>query len=126
MDRPFFRPNGMVLDSPDAQELAGFWERLLGWPRRSDEPGWVTLAPPGDGIGLSFQTESRYVRPAWPAGDGDPQMQIHLDVEVTDLDEAVEWAVAQGAELAAFQPQQDVRVMLDPAGHPFCLWAATE
>jgi hypothetical protein len=126
MERPFLRPNGMVLDSPDAQKLAAFWERLLGWPRRSNESDWVTLAPPGEGIGLSFQTESRYVRPVWPAGEGDPQMQIHLDIEVQDLDEAVSWAVAQGAELAAFQPQQDVRVLLDPAGHPFCLWVATE
>jgi len=24
--------------------------------------------------------------------------------------------------VAAFQPQDDVRVMLDPAGHPFCLY----
>jgi hypothetical protein len=24
--------------------------------------------------------------------------------------------------VAQFQPQNDVRVCLDPAGHPFCLW----
>jgi catechol 2,3-dioxygenase-like lactoylglutathione lyase family enzyme len=125
MDRPFFRPNGMVLDSPDAQQLAAFWERLLGWQRRSDEPDWVTLKPAEGGIGLSFQTEPNYVRPVWPAGAGDPQMQIHLDVEVRDLAEAVAFAQTAGATLAAFQPQDDVRVMLDPAGHPFCLWVAT-
>jgi hypothetical protein len=49
-------------------------------------------------------------------------MQVHLDVEVRDLAEAVAWAEQQGATLAAFQPQADVRVMIDPAGHPFCLW----
>ncbi len=27
-----------------------------------------------------------------------------------------------GATLAAFQPQDDVRVWIDPAGHPFCLY----
>ena len=27
-----------------------------------------------------------------------------------------------GATLADYQPQEDVRVMLDPAGHPFCLF----
>ena len=27
-----------------------------------------------------------------------------------------------GATLAEFQPQDDVRVCLDPAGHPFCLF----
>ena len=30
--------------------------------------------------------------------------------------------VLLGATLAEFQPQDDVRVYLDPAGHPFCLW----
>jgi len=49
-------------------------------------------------------------------------MQIHLDVEVRDLAAAVAWAQDQGAQLARFQPQEDVRVMLDPAGHPFCLY----
>ena len=36
--------------------------------------------------------------------------------------ELVAHAVAQGATLAGFQPQEDVRVCLDPAGHPFCLY----
>ena len=36
---------------------------------------------------------------------------------------AVEVAVAAGATLAEFQPQDHVRVCLDPAGHPFCLWS---
>ena len=31
-------------------------------------------------------------------------------------------AVEVGAELASYQPQETVRVMLDPAGHPFCLY----
>jgi hypothetical protein len=76
MERPFLRPNGVVLDSPDTRQLAAFSERLLGWPRRSDEPDWVTLRPPDGGIGLSFQTETKYVRPVrpvWPAGEGDPR-----------------------------------------------------
>jgi len=31
-------------------------------------------------------------------------------------------AVSVGAEVAAHQPQDTARVMLDPAGHPFCLY----
>jgi len=31
-------------------------------------------------------------------------------------------SVGLGATLAEFQPQEDVRVLLDPAGHPFCLY----
>jgi hypothetical protein len=46
----------------------------------------------------------------------------HLDIQVDDLDSAVEWAAACGARIAEFQPQHDVRVMFDPAGHPFCLF----
>jgi hypothetical protein len=47
---------------------------------------------------------------------------LHLDIEVGDLDEAVADAVEKGARLADFQPQEKVRVMLDPVGHPFCLY----
>jgi catechol 2,3-dioxygenase-like lactoylglutathione lyase family enzyme len=116
--------NGVVLDSPDARELAGFYQRLLGWPVRSNEPGWVTLVPPNGGAGLSFQTEPAHVRPTWPAGPGDQQMMVHLDIEVRDLEAATAHAVAAGATLAEFQPQELVRVFQDPAGHPFCLWVS--
>jgi hypothetical protein len=47
---------------------------------------------------------------------------MHLDIEVDDLEAAGAHAVAAGAVLADYQPQDDVRVYLDPAGHPFCLW----
>ena len=49
-------------------------------------------------------------------------MMMHLEIKVEDLPTAVAHAVAQGATLAGFQPQDDVRVCLDPAGHPFCLF----
>jgi catechol 2,3-dioxygenase-like lactoylglutathione lyase family enzyme len=111
-----------VLGAPDAQELAAFYCRLLGWTARADEPGWAALSAPGGGAGLSFQTESAYVRPTWPAGPGDQQMMTHLDIEVDSLGAAGAHAVAAGAVLAEYQPQDDVRVYLDPAGHPFCLW----
>ena len=121
-DQPRFTVNGVVLDSPDAGELASFYRRLLGWPTGADEDGWVTLRSPDGGAGLSFQTEDAYVRPTWPAGPGDQQMMVHLDIRVDDLAAAGEHALAAGATLADFQPQQNVRVYLDPAGHPFCLW----
>jgi len=111
-----------VLDSPDARALADFYRRLLGWAVRTDEPDWVTLRAPDGGAALSFQTETTYVRPTWPAGRGDQQMSMHLDIEVEDLEAAAAHAVAVGAVLAEHQPQDDVRVCLDPAGHPFCLW----
>ncbi|GIH64847.1 MULTISPECIES: VOC family protein [Microbispora] len=114
-----------VLNAPDARELAVFYQRLLGWPIDQDEPGWVTLRPPGGGTGLSFQTEKLYERPVWPAEPGEQQMMLHLDIEVDDLGTAGAHAVEAGATLADHQPQDDVRVYLDPAGHPFCLWVKT-
>jgi catechol 2,3-dioxygenase-like lactoylglutathione lyase family enzyme len=113
---------GIVLDSPDARALADFYSRLLGWKVNKNEPDWVTLVRPDGGAGLSFQTETAYVRPTWPAGPGDQQMMVHLDIEVDDLDVAGAHAVAAGAVLAKHQPQDTVRVYLDPAGHPFCLF----
>jgi catechol 2,3-dioxygenase-like lactoylglutathione lyase family enzyme len=114
--------SGVVLDSPDARALAGFYQRLLGWDVKEDEPDWVMLRAPDGGAGLSFQTESAYTRPVWPAAPGDPQMMMHLDIEVDDLGAAGAWATSLGAVLAEYQPQDDVRVYLDPAGHPFCFF----
>lgn len=51
-------------------------------------------------------------------------MMIHLDIEVDDLAAEGERALSLGATLASFQPQEHVRVYLDPDGHPFCLWVA--
>jgi catechol-2,3-dioxygenase len=114
--------SGIVLDSPDAGSLADFYRRLLGWTVEQDDPGWVKLRSPDGGPGLSFQTETQYARPTWPAGPGDQQMSVHLDIRVDDLEAAGAHAVAEGATLADYQPQDDVRVYLDPAGHPFCLF----
>ena len=120
---PRLTVTGTNIDAPDANALADFYRRLLGWTTRTEEPGWVVIEQDGGGGGtLNFQTESRYVRPVWPAGPGDQQMMMHLEIAVDDLEASVAHAVAQGATLAGFQPQEDVRVCLDPAGHPFCLY----
>lgn len=113
-----------VLDAPDPRVLGAFYSRLLGWPIGRDEPDWVTVRPPDGGAGLSIQLESAYARPTWPACPGDQQMMFHLDIEVEDLDAAGAHAIDAGAVLAESQPQDDVRVYLDPAGHPFCLWVS--
>ena len=119
---PRLTVTGTNIDAPDANALADFYRRLLGWTTRTEEPGWVVIQPDDGGGTLSFQTESRYVRPVWPAGPGDQQMMMHLEIQVDDLEAGVApWATAC-ATLAGFQPQEDVRVCLDPAGHPFCLF----
>lgn len=110
------------LDAGDPGSLARFYARLLGWPIAREEPDDVFLHNPDGGIALSFQRERRHARPVWPAGDGDQQMQIHLEILVDDLQTGLAHALRCGAIMAPYQPQPDVRVCIDPAGHPFCLW----
>ncbi|MDQ4125088.1 MAG: VOC family protein [Actinomycetota bacterium] len=114
---------GTVLDCPDASALARFYADLLGWAIEKEEPGWAAMRPPGSVAYLAFQSSPEYEEPVWPPEPGHQQMMLHLDIEVDDLEGAVEDAVALGARLAEHQPQANVRVMLDPAGHPFCLYA---
>ncbi len=71
---------------------------------------------------LNFEYEAQFARPAWPARPGEPVATEHLDIAVTSLDEGVAWAVAAQRDARGFQPQEDVRVLFDPAGHPFCLY----
>ncbi len=114
---------GVALDAPDGPALAHFYARLLGWQVfDEDEYGAAVTTSEDAGYNLAFQTEENYVRPVWPSEPGRPLMMMHLDIAVDDLDEAVAHAVEVGAELASYQPQEDVRVLLDPAGHPFCLY----
>jgi catechol 2,3-dioxygenase-like lactoylglutathione lyase family enzyme len=122
-DRPHAELSATVLGAPDPRALAAFYSALLAWPITYDDEEWVMVTPPDGGRrGLSFQLEPDHVSPVWPAGPGDPQMQAHLDIAVDDLENGVAYAVDLGAVVADHQPQDDVRVLVDPAGHPFCLF----
>ena len=129
MQRPRMSVSGPVLDSADPIGLARFYERLLGWtmvesegPRKGypDTDGWAKLRSPDGNQKLEFQWDEHYVAPTWPGAQGDQLMMMHLDIGVDDLEAGVAFAVEAGATVADHQPQADVRVMLDPAGHPFC------
>jgi hypothetical protein len=111
-----------VLEAPDGPELGRFYAELLGWTIENESDDGCAIVPP-DGVAyLAFQSAEDYVRPVWPTAEGAQQMMLHLDFEVSDLALAVADALALGAQEADFQPQDDVRVMFDPAGHPFCLY----
>jgi hypothetical protein len=51
-----------------------------------------------------------------------PTFELCDVVLVDDLAGACAHAESVGAVLADFQSQDDVRVYLDPVGHPFCLF----
>ncbi|MGO8877809.1 MAG: VOC family protein [Acidimicrobiales bacterium] len=112
---------GTAIEAPDPAALAGFYSELLGWPIGHQEPGTAILAAPEGSIYIVFQEATDYEAPVWPPSDGSQRPMMHFDFQVGDLDSAMAEAVALGATVARHQPQEHVRVLLDPAGHPFCL-----
>jgi catechol 2,3-dioxygenase-like lactoylglutathione lyase family enzyme len=114
---------GVALDSRTPRELARFYAAVLEWELGADDEDWATLKAP-DGVAyIGFHLNEQHVRPVWPTAPDQPQQQLHLDFEVEDLAAAVAHAIELGARQAEFQPQESVRVMLDPDGHPFCLYS---
>lgn len=73
----------------------------------------------GQGPALGFGRIEGYEPPAWSNPNG--SKQFHLDLAVDDVATAEARAVELGATLADPQPGDTWRVLLDPAGHPFCL-----
>ncbi|AWB87807.1 VOC family protein [Mycetocola zhujimingii] len=110
----------VVLDCPDARSLASFYEELLGMERIIDRDDWVALQKPEGGPRVSFQQIEDYNPPKWP-GQLVPQ-QLHIDVTVDDMATAEQRVLAIGATDTGYR-EDDFRVFLDPAGHPFCLVA---
>jgi predicted enzyme related to lactoylglutathione lyase len=119
---------GVVLEAPDGPALARFYSSLLDWAIAKEDPHGAAIQVPGTSSYLGFDTVDSapdYEPPVWPAEPGRQRQMMHLDIAVDDLAAAVADALALGATLAGFQPQDNVRVMLDPAGHPFCLYLDT-
>jgi catechol 2,3-dioxygenase-like lactoylglutathione lyase family enzyme len=112
---------GVAVEAPDPAALGRFYARLLEWPIVFEEAGTTVVGVPGGESFMVFQAAAGYQPPRWPPAEGEQRPMLHLDFQVGDLDEAVAEAVALGATLSLTQPQQNVRVLLDPAGHPFCL-----
>ena len=118
---PSFHFGGVNMDCADAEAMADFYGRLLGWEVTYRDHDFISIQDPAGGAALSFQEEAWYQPPVWPERPGEQTKMIHLDIKVDDLDAAVAHALAAGGRLAEHQPRSDLRVLLDPAGHPFCL-----
>lgn len=117
----------IIYDCPDPARLAEFYARLLGSAVETDPYGGFSVPIPGLGIDLAFQEDKFYERPVWLGQKKDQQPMVHLDLRVEDRQEAIRYALLLGAELPAeqfCQPEWDVQwtTLLDPAGHPFCLF----
>ena len=128
----------VVLDAPDARQLAEFYRQLFGLHYRAgDEPpvageddpngaDWLVLRGAADGFGLAFQHVPDLPVPTWPDGPR-PQM-LHLDTTVPNVAELAvqrQRALDLGAtELLDRSDDEDepLFVLADPAGHPFCIF----
>jgi hypothetical protein len=117
MSEPIGRLGSVSLDCDDPRALAEFWMSVLG--------GTITVETDSfcgvdlGGLLLVTVRVLDHKPPRWP--DGEPK-QFHLDVAVPDLDKAEHQALAAGAKKPSHQPTPaSWRVLLDPAGHPFCL-----
>lgn len=120
MTEPAGQLASISLDCPDPDQLAAFYSRLLGLEEAFATPDRGVIALTGAGPMLTLMRADDYVAPTWP--DGVQHQQMHLDVAVEVLEPAVAAAVALGARTAEHQPAPEQwRVLLDPAGHPFCL-----
>lgn len=109
---------GVSLDCDDPAALAAFWAEALGWETGFTSDEFVFLGSPGSGLGLV--KVDKYVPPTWP--DHDVPKQAHLELSVADLDAGEAALIGIGATKPDFQPQPERwRVLLDPAGHPFCI-----
>jgi hypothetical protein len=111
-----------IFDCPEPHALASFYSALLNQPITYVSDDFVVVAANATTSGIAFQRAPGHRAPTWP-DDTVPQ-QVHFDVMVENVADAVPWVLALGAVKLAGED-----VFADPAGHPFCLiqrpgWAA--
>jgi len=107
----------ITLDCADPEPVSTFWSTLLGWDRTYLDENYAMLQGPAHALG--FGRVTNYEAPSWPNDHG--SKQFHFDLATEDIETTVEYCIALGAVVADEQPGQSWTVMLDPAGHPFCL-----
>ncbi|WP_415971630.1 VOC family protein [Rhodococcus sp. 077-4] len=116
MSRTYLAVAGTSIDCAEPRELAEFYLALLGGELLWDSSDSVGLRTES-GLCLVAQKVANYVPPIWPSTS-----IVHLDLDAgADLAGSVAYAIECGATEATEQPDPRWRVLLDPAGHPFCI-----
>ena len=108
------RVAGISLHCGDAQQLGEFYLALHGAGSQGSSAG-IEVA----GLTLVMQRVAGSAPPRWPGS-----AIVHLNLTADDIDAAMARAVSLGATVAG-QPDPRWRVLLNPAGHPFCLTPST-
>lgn len=103
------------IDCHDHHELAAFYVALV-----DGKQIWSTATATAVRCGnyvLIMQQVDDYERPEWPGSS-----IVHFDLNGdADIHQLTAHAVVLGARIADAQPDPRWTVLLDPAGHPFCI-----
>ena len=120
MERPSIKFGVVTIDCARDQVrgMIGFYTRVLGMTLETDED-YAFPYLQGDGFGITLQPGDDYLPPTWPTNERG--QQLHLDFAVEDLPAAIAYAKSLGAVESAEQYSKNWHILLDPAGHPFCL-----
>lgn len=105
--------DSIAIDCHDPEALLVFYAELLGV-----EPDVDCIRLFDGGLELWFQKVENYQPPTWPSQDRG--QQIHFDIHTDDRQTHVARARELGAVIAN-DANRGYTVMLDPAGHPFCI-----
>ena len=120
---PVGRLASVSLDTTDPATLADFYARLLGMRRIYQRPDGSVIALSDGRIALTVMYAADHVPPTWPEPG-----QLQQTAPRHRRDRPAGGGGRRGAAgrpEAAHQAGPDVwRVLLDPAGHPFCLTTA--
>lgn len=108
-----------TLDCVDPRVEAEFWSALLGWTVAHVQDEYAMVTGPDGVPALGFGQVADHQPPLWPDDGG--RKQFHVDLACADIAETEARALGLGATLADPQPGETWRVLIDPAGHPFCL-----
>lgn len=106
----------ITLDAPEVSPMADFWSAALGWPVVVATDEYAMLQGPSHALGIGRIPDHQ--PPKWP---DDGRKQFHFDLGADDLEASAARLVELGATRPEEQPGETWIVLLDPAGHPFCL-----
>lgn len=128
----------VVIDTTDARGTAEFWRQLLGLVYRPEhEPpsagqddaagrDWLNLFDPDGTPRLAFQQVESLTPTTWPEAEIPQQLHLDLVVDtVAELDAVHERVLDLGGQLRldrSDDPEEPLRVYIDPAGHTFCVF----
>lgn len=111
----------VVLDCAEPEKLAAFYKELLEAEETDATANRVEIRG-ADGIRMAFRRDMTATPPSWPRPES--SFQVHLDFQVTDLDETERRVIGLGGRAIETKDPSgpfEERGYADPSGHSFTL-----